>query len=538
MRFAPRSCCFVSSNQINMNTIKCLIYHYILFYFGLDINIRYLFPVIKSYLLELSNTINRLELQLLNLTQKGFSVRYLFEKYGISMLYSRNLCVTAVLGLIVLQATDTQAQTLDEYIAQGLQNNEVVHQKNFALEKAHQMLKEAKGAFYPTVSLLADYNYASGGRSIDLPLGDLFNPVYTSLNKLSASNQFPKIDNQSIQLAPNNFSDTRLNTTLQLVNAEIRYNYKIKKEAITQQQAEVNVYKRELIRSIKGAYFNMLLAIKQKAVIVSAGNLLSKNFRYTKSLVDNGRVLKGSLLRIQSDINSNQAKLTAVENDYTIAKAHFNFLLNKGFTEEVNVDTTLTPQGTSLIQQVTNGDLLERREERQSLKSGIKQAEIMLKIKKSFYIPTLSTFASTGFQGTGYHFGSSERYTLGGISLKWTLFNGFQSSSRIRQAAIDVDVLNSRLENLEKEFNVQLITAQAGIRTATEQLKSAASNQEQSREYYRETTNRYAQGRVLLVELTDAYTQYINNQQSYQIAIINLMNKNADLEQVTASYPL
>lgn len=519
-----------------MNKIKRSISYYILISFGLNKNISYLFPVINSHLLELCNTINRLRLQLLTCPQQEFFPSYLFEKNGISTLSAGKICLTSV--MIVLQVTAAQAQTLDEYIAEGLQNNEVIQQKNFAFEQANQRLKEAKGAFYPTVSLMADYNYASGGRSIDLPLGDLFNPVYTSLNKLSASNQFPRIKNQSIQLAPNNFSDTRLNTTLQLVNAEIRYNHKIKKEAITQQQAEVNVFKRELIRSIKSAYFNMLLAIKQKAVIVNASTLLSQNLKYTKSLVDNGRALKGNLLRIQSDMNSNQAKLTAVENEYTIAKAHFNFLLNRDFAKEVSVDTTLTPEGTSLIQPITTSDVLERREERQSLKSGIKQAQIMVKIKKSFYIPTLSTFASTGFQGTGYHFGSAQQYTHGGISLKWTLFNGFQSSSRIRQANLDVDVLNSQLQNLEKEFNVQLLTAQAAIGTATEQLKSAEFNQVQSKEYYRETSNRYAQGLVLLVELTDAYTQYIHSQQAYQIAIINLMNKNADLEQVSASYPL
>lgn len=43
---------------------------------------------------------------------------------------------------------------------------------------------------------------------------------------------------------------------------------------------------------------------------------------------------------------------------------------------------------------------------------------------------------------------------------------------------------------------------------------------------------------MLLVELSDASTQYINSQQSYQIAQTNLLSKLADLEQVTASYQL
>lgn len=443
-----------------------------------------------------------------------------------------------IILLLLLTYSFGQAQNLSEYVKEGLAANEALKQQNFTLAKSYQALREAKGVFYPTFSLLSDYDFASGGRKIDIPLGDLFNPVYSTLNQLTSSGKFPVIQNQAFTLNPNNFLDTRLLTTLQLVNAELRYNYKIKKEAITQQQAEVNVYKRGLVKSIKEAYYNLTLAYKQRTVYTNAGKLLNQNLRYTESLVKNGKSLKGNLLRIQSDLNTNTAKLAEAENNIKVAQAYLNFLLNRTPEQKINVDTSFYLSADTLIKIPDTNDLINRREEIQSLKSGIRQTELAVRARKAFYLPTLTTYANVGYQGTAFHFGPDQRYVQGGISLRWNIFNGFQSSSLIKQAKLDNEILDSRLSDTEKQLNVQLISAYADVNTAKQQLLSAKATQEQSLEFYRETRNRYVQGLVLLVELTDAFTQYINSQQAYQIAQTNLLIKLATLEQVTATYPL
>jgi outer membrane protein TolC len=452
-----------------------------------------------------------------------------------------NQAMKRIALLIALYISGTAigyTQSLDIYIREGLSDNEALKQRNFALAKSYQALKEAKGLFYPTLAFQSDYNFAQGGRKINLPLGDLFNNAYATLNQLTGSGKFPQINNQAITLAPDHYSDTRLFTTMPLVNAELQYNYKIKKEAITQQQAEVNVYKRSLVRSIKEAYYNLLLAMRQAGVYQNANTLLLENLKLTRNLVANGKSLKGSLLRIQSEINTNQAKLTEAENNIAVAKAYLNFLLNKPPDEPIAADTAQFVNANFIVQSTSIDQVIEQREELQSLKSGIRQAEYAVKEKKAFYVPTLSTYANAGYQGTAFHFGSDQRYVNGGVSLKWNLFNGNQSSSKVKQAQLDVQILSSQFNDLERQFNIQLITAYRSVNTAQEQVKSALVNQEQAKEFYRETKNRYQQGLILLVELTDASTQYINSRQAYQINTTNLLIRLADLEQVTASYPL
>src|SRR5581483_3019320 len=163
-------------------------------------------------------------------------------------------------ALVALSAT--AQTTLDTYVKQGLQSNLALQQKSFDLQKAQLDLQRAKTLFYPQASVNSQYTLAHGGRSQDIPIGDLLNNVYSTLNQLTGQGKFPQVQNQSIQFLPNNFQDTRLEVSLPVVNTDIYYNRAIKQELIHSQQADLDVYKRELVKNIKEAYYQYLQAGK------------------------------------------------------------------------------------------------------------------------------------------------------------------------------------------------------------------------------------------------------------------------------------
>ena len=73
---------------------------------------------------------------------------------------------------------------LDSYLAQGLKSNLALQQQAFQFQKSLEALKEAKGMFYPTLTLSGRYSRAGGGRMIEIPIGDMMNPLNASLNQL------------------------------------------------------------------------------------------------------------------------------------------------------------------------------------------------------------------------------------------------------------------------------------------------------------------------------------------------------------------
>ncbi|MFO0450566.1 MAG: TolC family protein, partial [Pseudomonadota bacterium] len=102
-----------------------------------------------------------------------------------------------IIGLLFLPfGTEVHAQaTLDKYINEAFTNNLVLREKKLALDKSLLAIKEARNLFLPTTWFETQYTLAKGGRTIDIPIGDLLNPVYNTLNQLTSSTRFPQIQN-------------------------------------------------------------------------------------------------------------------------------------------------------------------------------------------------------------------------------------------------------------------------------------------------------------------------------------------------------
>ncbi|WP_431211907.1 hypothetical protein ACQ86N_39985 [Puia sp. P3] len=81
---------------------------------------------------------------------------------------------------------------LDQYIRLGLDSNLALHQRNFDLQRSRLDLKRARSLFYPQAGLSSQYTLANGGRTIDIPIGDLLNGAYSTLNQLTNSKKFPR----------------------------------------------------------------------------------------------------------------------------------------------------------------------------------------------------------------------------------------------------------------------------------------------------------------------------------------------------------
>jgi outer membrane protein TolC len=199
-------------------------------------------------------------------------------------------------ALIYPVAANAQS-VLEQYISEGMQNNEGVRQQSFILQSGVHALKEARSLFFPTLAVSGSYSRADGGRTIDLPLGDLLNPVYSSLNDLTGSHKFPMMENQDYLFAADNFYDAKLRFALPVFDAELFYNLKIKSNAVSLQETEINLFKRELVKEIKIAYYQYCQAAKNREVAANNLALTQENCRVNKAMYENDKANYFTLLR-------------------------------------------------------------------------------------------------------------------------------------------------------------------------------------------------------------------------------------------------
>ena len=424
--------------------------------------------------------------------------------------------------------------TLENYIRIGLDSNIAIKQKSFDLEKAKLDLGRARSLFFPQVGVNAQYSLASGGRTIDLPIGDMLNPVYNTLNELTGSGKFPQVKNQSVNFLPNDYQDTKIEVSLPIYNPSLSYNKKIKEETINSSLAQLKQYKRELVFAIKQAYFQYLQSVKAVTIYNNALATVNENLRFNEKLVKHEAATKETVLKAKTQVSQVQTSLTGAIQNQKNAAAYFNFLLNRALDTPVIFDSTILQ---SLQKEITVSlDVPANREELQQLKSAEKVLETNLRLNETYKLPVINGFYNIGFQGYGYKFNDKQFYQLGGLQLQWNIFRGNDNKLKTKQAQIDIDAIKNQYDNTEKQMQLQVTTTYNSYQSALDALHSANDEMISTSEVYRLAQSRYMQGAALQLELIDARTEMTNAEVKYSLAQLAVLNKAAELERVMATY--
>jgi outer membrane protein TolC len=476
------------------------------------------------------------------------------------------------------RASPDNPSILDNYIRTGLDSNLALHQRDFDLQRARIDLKRAQSLFYPQAGFSSQYTVANGGRTQSIPVGDLLNGVYSTLNQLSGSNKFPQVANQSIQFLPNDYHDTKMEITLPILNTELQHNKEISSETINARKADRDIYRRELIRNIRQAYYQYLQTGKAVEIYNTALLLVKENRRVSEKFVENHMATREIVLRAQAQVSEVEASYIEAGNLHRNAAAYFNFLLNRSLDSEVLTDSTLmtpdaaasapagpepasTAQATTPITPTTpitaatlitaatpitpatpaspaSADLLTRREEFHRLRSYQKITASNLKWDRNYLVPRLNAFYDIGFQGYGFRFNSAQFYQLAGINLVWPLFKANDNKYKIRQAQIDITAIDEQYRQLTQQVSLEEATTMNNYNSALQSLHSLADAVSSAREAYRLAERRFNEGQALQIELIDARNQLTNAEIRYSLGRLSVLNRAADLERVTASYKL
>jgi outer membrane protein TolC len=423
--------------------------------------------------------------------------------------------------LIGLQTTQGQAQqVLDTYIKEGLANNLALQEKNASLEQSLLALKDAKSYFLPSVDFGASYTLAEGGRTIAFPVGDLLNPVYSTLNKLTASNNFPQIANVSEQLLPDNFYDTRFRTTLPVLNTDLIYQNQIRKEQVNWTNNQVEIYRASLIQDIRVAYFNFCAAHTSIEILTKSLQLVEQNLKDTRSLVENGKRLPAAGLRAESELEQVKSLLTEAKLKTDNAAQYLNFLVNRPLDQEVAFEQI--PLDISRVDQLLLEDLNAKNPELRAMQSMERIQETVLKSGKNYWIPKLSTYADLGAQGFDWNFGSQSRYLMWGLNFSLPVFQGGRNQNQIQRNMLGLQTVQRQKELVNQKLNLNLQLQRNEVKTLLAALQSAEKKLVSATAYLNLVDRAFKDGSQSLLEYIDARNQYtqaalLKNISSYKL---------------------
>jgi outer membrane protein TolC len=424
-----------------------------------------------------------------------------------------------------------RSPVLDAYIKEGLANNLSVLKSELDIERSRSLLAQARASAKPSVEFNASYLLAAGGRSLDFPVGDLLNPVYSTLNFLTQTSLFPQIENTKVRFIPTNFQETKFNFAYPVYNTDLKYLKTIRESEVAGRIALRDAREVSLSGEITQAYIQYLQTLELREIWLKSKDVLLELKRFNQSLVKND-------VATSDVVSTAEYELSKVENEIfntvsleNSARSYFNYLIGADLQRPVTADTLLsgTPVQAYVLDELLQ-NATERRAELKALESFNTAAMADVKRNEANQkLPDVYIGGSAGFQGFGYDFTNDQAYILTQIGVSYPIYNGGLNRSKSQESRLNARIADAELRQVTEQVKLDIIASYNAFEAARFALLSARKNVEAAEAIFRITNNKYRAGQALLLEFLDAKNRVDTARQQEVIARANLLIKEAAL---------
>ena len=437
------------------------------------------------------------------------------------------------------------------YLDLARESNLALRGQDQEVRRALAVLDEARAQYRPRIELSARYTRADGGRTQSIPVGDLVNPAYQTLNQLLiAQGQAPRfsdIDNQEIVFLRPREQDTRLTMSQPIYAPAIAAGIRSADFAAQSSDAARAALSRTLERDIEVAYLNWLRAREAVAIVESSRALLAENLRVNRVLFDNGKLTKDYVLRAQAEVLSVEQQLLDSGNSIALAQSYFNFLLNRPLDAAIEVVETPDPQGhaqKALAKLGPGMDQLEylplEREARKNraeiaqLDAGANAAAARVDVERAAFAPSVGFGLDLGTQGEDYGFGSGRNFAAASVVLNWTVFDFGRRHARVSAAYAQAEQAQLRRAEVAQQISLEVRQSSDRLRTGLASLATADARRQAAAEAFRIAARKRDAGSIAQVEFIDARSALTSAELNQTLTRFDVLVRLAELRAAIA----
>lgn len=425
--------------------------------------------------------------------------------------FDRRLMAAFLLMAIQIQHSSQAGTPLDDYLDQAMTNNPALAQASFEVEAERQRLENLRARFYPSLALQARASVAEGGRTIDFPAGDLLNPVYTTLNSLTAAPgqppRFPTVENQSIPLLRPTEQDTRLIVRGPIYEPVLDKQVQAQTQAVGAQEAAQLQVKEELVRDLHTAYWQYAQAKARISILEASLRTLKENERINTVLYKAGETTLDAPKRAEAESLEVQVALRQAQTQALLAKEYFNLLRYAPNDSPVELpQEDLSPGAIqTLLDQLTPKTLgntaapaLTR------LERSLAAQRAQLDASRATYKPTLGYSIEGGYQGRDYNTGPNTGFASASVVLNWTLADAGIRSSEVARNQAQVQALEARARQVNRQLQLAKLQSRENLLVSLDSIQARMAQQAASEESLRINERKRDAGETTQVEFLSA----------------------------------
>jgi len=301
----------------------------------------------------------------------------------------------------------------------------------------------------------------------------------------------------------------------------------------------------EVRKATINAYGNVLLAEEGIKILERNLEVLRKNLYETIKIYENGLTEEESVEQLQITLSGVESSYSNISRLKTLAYQMLNITLGL----DLNNTTILTDNLESLATFNVVLSLLDADEDVENnidYKIAVndkRSKELLVKLEKSKVLPTLDAFINAGYSGNNERFDFLKKdqkwfgSSLIGVSLNIPIFSSLERSSATQRAKIELEKSEEDLTETEQNIKFQITSAKSDYQFAIEEYENKKQNLNLAERIEQKNQIKFFEGIASSFDLRQAQTQLYTIQQEYLQAMIDVINKKAELETVLNEIP-
>jgi len=402
----------------------------------------------------------------------------------------------------------------------ALMNNKIVL-------SARSDVQAAKAALWETISAALPQVSASGSIMDNLKLmttllpGDFFGKPGEKI-PVTFGSQFNS--NGSVEA-----SLLLFNAPLYIGIETTKLARKLSEESLTKSELDTK-------ESVASAYF--LILVSEKSLELLNGNIenLNQTLKSTRAMYSVGMAEATDVDQMVSNVtmveNNRSTLERTIELNYNLLRFQLGVLpatiitlteTLESLTGEINVEALLSQD----FDHTRNVDyrLVEGQE---MISSNV------LRSQKASVLPTLAGFYNYGTNGMGDKLSELRWFpnSVVGLQVSVPIFASGQRFAQIRKAQINLEKARITKEMVAEQLLIQEKQLRYNLVNANLQYQNQLQNIDVSQRIYTSVENKYKQGIASSLELTQANSQYLQAENNYVSALLNLLQTKVALDKL------
>ncbi len=231
-----------------------------------------------------------------------------------------------------------------------------------------------------------------------------------------------------------------------------------------------------------------------------------ENMRLATVRTSAGTGLKSDELRSRTHLSMVEQQLISAQNNLTLARMKLALLIGLPEENMYEVSGLLENVAVPAVNDQAISDALLNRVEIRQSHADLEKSVAALKLARSEFLPTIGAFASYQLNAKDAPFTSDNDSWSAGVSLKWSVFDGFRRYSEHKRALAAQSASREMLESATKDVKYQLKESYLRCEEAGKRLEVARHALQDAEETVRLLAKRFENSLATMAELLDAQT--------------------------------